>query len=147
MSPATKLPASSKPLPWPVVAGAVVAIVGLMGLLTLYLPALHAARQGNVVHVQDLTLRLSAQPDQAYQHGVDLELTVDPSLNGAASVELLPSMPSMGNMRAQTFGVQRLPSGVYRSTADLGMGGLWDVQVLVRRPGRQDAVAHFRLNA
>ena len=129
------------------VAGAVVMIVGLMGLLTFYLPALHAARQGNVVHVQDLTLRLSAQPDQAYQHGVDLELTVEPPLDGSANVELQPSMPSMGNMRADTFGVRRLASGAYRSTADLGMGGLWDVRVLVRRPGRQDAVAHFRLNA
>ena len=129
------------------VAGVVLLLVGLMALLTLYLPALQAARQGNVVHVQDLTLHLTAQPDQAYQHGVDLELTVEPPLDGSASVDLLPSMPSMGNMRAETFGVQRLASGAYQSTADLGMGGLWDVQVLVRRPGRQDAVAHFRLNA
>ena len=145
--PATRPRATSRPLPWPVVAAAALAIIGGLAFLTVYLPALQAARQGNVVRVQDLTLRLSAQPDGAYQHGVALEVAVDPPLASCAGVELAPSMPTMGSMRAETSAVHQTGPGSCGIVADLGMGGLWQVQVTVHRPVRPAAVARFRLNA
>lgn len=128
-------------------AAAVIGLVGLMAFLTLYLPALQARRQGNLVHAHGLTFRLSAQPNFAYRHGVELELAISPPLDALATVEMRPSMPSMGSMRAQVSGLHQLAPGRYQAAADLGMGGLWEVQVLVHRPGQPDTVARFRLNA
>jgi len=130
-----------------VVAGFVALVVAVLAFVTLYLPAREQARQGNVVHVQDLTLRLTAGPDPDYPHGVDMELTVDPPLDDAATLDVAPTMPAMANMPAHVTQWWRLDSGAYRVVSDLGMSGPWDVQVTVRRPGLRDAVARFRLNA
>lgn len=121
-------------------------LVGLLAFFTLYLPALQASRQGNVVRVQGLTVRMSAQPDAAYSHGVDLDVVIDPPLEAEASVEVAPMMLTMGHMPAVTS-LRQVGPGAYRAVSDLGMGGLWRVQVTVHRPGQQDAVARFRLNA
>lgn len=147
LSPATKLPVTSRPVSWAVVAGAVVLVVAAMAFLTLYLPAAQAARQGNVVRVDGLTVRMSAQPDQAYSHGVDLDLAIEPVLESGALVDVAPFMPTMGSMLAQVGSVRQVGPSAYRAVADLGMGGLWQVQVTIHRPGQRDAVAHFRLNA
>jgi hypothetical protein len=136
----------ARPLPWIAIAGIVAAVVGVMVVLTLYLPALQAARQGNRVQVDDLTIRMEAHPDRAFAHGVDLDLSVEPAVGEEARVDVLPTMPTMGSMTATTQ-VTRTGPGTYRAVADLGMGGLWQVQVTVARAGRSDAVARFRLNA
>jgi hypothetical protein len=129
------------------VAAVVVLVVGAMAFLTLYLPAAHAARQGNVVRIDGLTVRMSAQADPAYNHGVDLDFAIEPPLDPSASVEVAPVMPTMGNMFARVASVSQVDPGAYVAVADLGMGGLWQVQVRVRRPGQRDTIAHFRLNA
>ena len=145
---ATRLPLSAdRPLPWPVVAAFVAGVLGLLLLFTVYLPARHAASQGNSVRVQDLTISVSAAPAPASAHGVDLAVAIQPVPEDGASVEVLPAMPVMGSMHAESVDVRPAGPGAYRAQADLGMGGLWEVQVTVRRPGRAAATAHFRLNA
>jgi hypothetical protein len=150
-SPATTRPGRSasraaRPLPWPLLFAAVLAVLGLLAFLTLYLPARQAAARGNTVRVQDLTIRLAAQPDPAFAHGVDLDVAVEPAPGAEASVDIQAMMPTMGNMTAETAGVAALGGGAYRAVADLGMAGLWEVRVVVHRPGQADATARFRLN-
>jgi hypothetical protein len=134
-------------MPWALVAVLVLAVLAGLAFFTLYLPARQAAIAGNTVHVQDLTVRLTAQPNAAHPHGVDLDLAVEPPLAAGAAVDVTPTMPAMGNMTARLSGLTSTAPGAYRASADLGMGGLWQVRVTIRRPGQPDAVAHFRLNA
>ncbi len=123
------------------------AVVGALVLLTVYLPARRAAAQGNTVVVDGMSVRLSAGPDRTYEHGVSLEVTIAPEPGSDAVVQLAPCMPTMGNMAADVGPVSKVAPGVYRGSADLGMAGLWQVQVVIQRPGLPDAVARFRLNA
>jgi hypothetical protein len=135
--------ASRRPLSWPVVGIVVAALVAVLAVLTLYLPA----REANVVRVQDLTVRLTAQPNQAYHHGIGLNVLVEPDLPSDAWLEVTPTMPTMGNMQAATTNVTRSGAGEYAAVSDLGMAGLWQVAVIIHRPGRSDAVARFRVTA
>jgi hypothetical protein len=80
-------------------------------------------------------------------HGVSLDVGIDPPLADDASVQLALTMPTMGNMSAQATSAQRTRVSHFQASADLGMGGLWQVQLTVQRPGRPDVVARFRLNA
>ena len=137
----------AKPLPWAVVVGLAALAVAALGFFTLYLPARQTAQHGNVVRVDGLTVRLTAQPDAAYSHGVDLDVTIDPAPGSGTAVEVTPSMPTMGNMVANVTSLRQSGPGAYRAVSDLGMGGLWEVQVTVHRPGQRDAVGRFRVNA
>lgn len=148
---ATRLPLAAsrpvRPLPWPVVAGLVAVVVALLLGLTVYLPARQAAANGNTVHVQDLAIGLSASPDRALPHTAELRVSFQPELPPDAGVELAASMPTMANMPAERISDAELTAGSYRAVAQLGMAGPWQVLVTVRRPGRPDAIARFRLNA
>src|SRR5205823_1535371 len=127
-----------KPLPWPLVGGVVLMVLALLAFFTLYLPGRQAAQVGNTVNVQDLTVRVTATPSAAYAHGVEFDVTVDPVPAADAIVEVTPTMPTMGNMAAQLSGLRPTSPGGYHAVADLGMGGLWQVQVTVHRPGQPD---------
>jgi hypothetical protein len=121
----------------------VTAALGVLGLLTVYLPA----RQGNVVHVQDMTVRLTAEPGAGGEHVVDLAIAIEPPPGKDATIEVIPTMPTHSNMGANSTQWWQAGESAYEAVADLGMSGPWVVAVVIRRPGREDAVARFRLNA
>lgn len=135
-----------RPIPWWFVATFVVVALAVLTFFTLYLPARQTLIQGNTVHIHDLTVQLSAHPSSRLSNGVDMTLDITPAPGANAAVTVTPSMPTMGNMSISAE-LQEVSPGRYTALADLGMGGQWEISVVISRPGQPDAVAHFRMNS
>ena len=133
----------ARAMPWWVVIMAVGLCVGALAYFTLYLPA----RRSNVVTVGDINVSLQARPEPSVGRGVQVDATITGAVDASTTADIAASMPTMGRMSADVIQSERLDSGHYHAVLSLSHGGLWQVQVVVHRPGVRDVTAFFSLNA
>jgi len=141
-----RLPApenQARAMPWWVVMVAVGLSVGALAYFTLYLPA----RRSNVVTVGDISVSLQARPEPSVGRGVQVDAIVSGAIDASTTADITASMPTMGRMSADVVQSERLDGGHYHALLSLSHGGLWQVQVVVHRPGIRDVTAFFSLNA
>ena len=137
-------PPPLRPLPWAVVALAVIIVVALLAYLTVYRPA--TAHRSNTVRVQDLTLTLAATPDSSVKRGIRLVLHVSPELGAGDTVDMDLNMPTMSHGAAAVRAVRLPTPGDYEVIDALDMAGLGEVRATVHRSGETDATGVFTFN-
>lgn len=138
------LPTRDKPLPWLSIAGAIVLVVLAAGFFTLYLPARSSSNQATA---GDIKLWLHARPHAGDAPNgmrlVDLDLTLGGPVEQLSGVDFLADMPTMGHDAATIQSVQQLAPDHYVGVAALDMGGMWRVQVQLRRTDGSTQQAAF----
>jgi copper transport protein len=128
-----------------------VAILAVVGLLTSLQPARDAIRQQGVVHttqIEDLRAVVRVAPGEAGLNTFDVALSQGGQpLSDAQRVTLRFTHQQM-EMGTSELRLEPAGDGHYRAVGGtLSMTGTWDVQVLVRRAGRDDGQAAITVTA
>jgi Cu(I)/Ag(I) efflux system membrane fusion protein len=96
--------------------------------------------------VEDLTLTLATDPEPPKKGENRVHLTVlaqgTPVTNAVVTLAYTMAMPGM---EAETVEAKHTQSGAYEATVDLGMKGVWEVEVTVKRGQGKPVKAKFTL--
>jgi copper transport protein len=128
-----------------------VAILAVVGLLTSLQPARDAIRQQGVVQttqVEDLRAVVRVAPGEAGLNTFDVALSQGGQAVSDAQRVTLRFTHQQMDMGVSELRLEPAGDGHYRAVGGtLSMTGTWDVQVIVRRAGRDDAQAAITVTA